>query len=146
MTEEKKRLTPAAKWLIAYLVYTAVCVLGSYGASAAHAALHHQMSVTFQAVPYALASFGVFVLLGFLWACESLFAKRVRKLALLAVRLVTILVLTLLSIGWAVMTAFGAGDAVFLGIYEPYASGCMPVFALVIGWLLINTVTQIFKM
>ena len=146
MTEEKKKLTPAAKWLIAYLIYAAVCVLGSYGASAAHAALRHQMNITFKAVPYALASFGVFTALGLLWAGESLFVKRVGKIAVLAVRLATILVMLLLSIGWALMTAFGAGDAVTLGIYEPYASGCMPVFALIVGWLLVNTVTQIFKM
>ena len=145
MTEKKKKRTPAAKWLIAYLIYAAACVLGSYGVSAAYAALRHQMSVTFQSVPYMLASFGLFVLLGILWACESLFAKRVGKLALLAVRLVTMLLLTVLSIGWAVMALFGAGAAVSIGIYAPYANGCMPVLALVVGWLVVNTVLQVFK-
>ena len=136
MTEEKKKRTPAAKWLIAYLIYAAACVLGSYGVSAAYAALRHQMSVTFQSVPY---------MLGILWACESLFAKGVGKLALLAVRLVTMLLLTVLSIGWAVMALFGAGAAVSIGIYAPYANGCMPVLALVVGWLVVNTVLQVFK-
>ena len=74
MTQEKKQLSPAAKRLIAYLIYTAVCVGACFGAGAVQQAMRQQVAMTFKALPYAFVSFGAYVILGILWAGEAILA------------------------------------------------------------------------
>ena len=143
MTEEKKKLSPTAKWFIAHLIYTAVCVGACFGAGAVQQAMRQQVAVTFQALPYAFVSFGAFVVLGILWAGEAVIAARVKKIAMLAVRLVTILALLLAGIGWAVVTMLGGDTPMWL--YSSYANGNSQVLALIAGWIIVSTVKQLFK-
>lgn len=143
MTEEKKKLSPEAKRLIVYLVYAAVCVAACFGAGAVQQAMRQQTSMTFKTVPYVFVSFSAYMVLGILWAIEAVLAARVKKIAMLAVRLVTILVLLLTGIGWA-FAAMAGGD-IPMWLYSPYAFGNSPVLALVAGWLAVSTVKQVFK-
>ena len=122
----------------AYAVYMAMCVLSCYGAAAVQEAMRHQINLTYRATPYTCVTYAAYVLLGMLWAGETCLAARVRKGVMLAVRLSTIFLLILLGIGWAAaMLLTGSAPA---WLFDAYAKGAMPVFALITGWLIVSTV------
>lgn len=138
-------IEPAAPWMstAVYAVYAALCVLSGYGAAAVQEAMRHQINLTYRATPYTCVTYAAYVLLGMLWAGEMCLAVRVRKHVMLLVRLITICVLILLGIGWA--AAMLLTDSAPAWLFDAYAKGAMPVFALTTGWLIISTVWLAFR-
>ena len=138
MTEETKSCK-VSKRLIGYAVYAAVCVLGCFGAGAVYQAMRHEISKTYQTARYAPVMYLAYAVLGVLWAVEHVIAGRMRKKHMLLVRVLLILVMTLLGIGWAFAMMLSGGTSP-AWLFNAYAQGGLQVFALVAGWLTVSTV------
>ena len=143
MTEEKK-LSKDGRRLIAYAVYAAVCVAACIGAGAVYQAMRHEISKTFETARYAPVMYLAYAVLGVLWAAEHMVAGRMKKKHMLPVRVLLILVMTLLGFGWAVAMLL-TGGAAPAWLYNAYAHGSMPVYALVAGWLTVSTVQLLLR-
>ncbi len=120
-----------------YLGYVIMCLAISYMAALVKIEISLIVSKTYHAGPGAFAIFGIYMILGIMWAGERVLAGRVRMLEMILVRGLALTVSFILCLGMFVV------DGVFP--YDIYGSGTMPVMATICGYLIFSSIEIVNK-